>query len=130
VNASLHQTLLMVRDLDASVEFYRDVVGIETAEESDTNVEFDTGDATLVLESDFGPEVLDAFGLDEPGEERGRGVIVAVDVGDPDAVDAVEDRAVDAGADVRMGPRDVDWGRRMMLVADPDGYTVEVSAPR
>jgi len=120
----------MVRDLDASVEFYRDVVGIETAEESDTNVEFDTGDATLVLESDFGPEVLDAFGLDEPGEERGRGVIVAVDVGDPDAVDAVEDRAVDAGADVRMGPRDVDWGRRMMLVADPDGYTVEVSAPR
>ena len=130
MNASLHQTLLMVRDLDASVEFYRDVVGIETAEESDTNVEFDTGDATLVLESDFGPEVLDAFGLDEPGEERGRGVIVAVDVGDPDAVDAVEDRAVDAGADVRMGPRDVDWGRRMMLVADPDGYTVEVSAPR
>ncbi|MFC6838110.1 VOC family protein [Halomarina ordinaria] len=28
-----------------------------------------------------------------------------------------------------MEPTDVGWGRRMALLADPDGYTVEVSAP-
>ena len=126
---TLHQTLLMVSDLEASVAFYRDLVGLAPAEVNDSNVEFDTGDCTLVLEEDFDQEVLDAFGLDEPGDERGRGVIVAIGVEDPDAVDAVCDRVADAGETVRMEPTDVDWGRRMALLADPDEYTVEISAP-
>ncbi|MCD2201686.1 VOC family protein [Halobacterium sp. KA-4] len=128
MSPSLHQTLLMVTDLDASTAFYRDVVGLESDVVNDGNVEFDSGQCTLVLESDFGRDVLDAFGLEEPGDERGKGVIAAIDAGSPEGVDEVHERAVDADVTVRMEPRDVDWGRRMMLLADPDGYTVEVSA--
>lgn len=126
---SLHQSLLMVADLDESVSFYTDVVGLEPDEVAEGNVEFETGQATLVLEEDFDREVLDAFGLDDPGDERGSGVIVAIEVGSPDAVDAVAERAEAADETVRMGPTDVDWGRRMALLADPDGYTLEISAP-
>jgi len=126
---SLHQSLLMVTDLDASSEFYEDIVGVEPDVVSDGNIEYDTGQATLVLESDFGPDVLDAFGLEEPGDDRGDGVIVAIEVDGPDEVDAVCQRAYDSGRAVRMDPTDVDWGRRMALLADPDGYTVEISAP-
>ncbi|WP_121743405.1 VOC family protein [Natronorubrum halophilum] len=130
MSPSLHQSLLMVSDLDASVAFYRDIVGLEPDEIADGNAEFDTGRCTLVLEEDFDPEVLDAFGLDEPGDERGRGVIVAIDVDDPEAVDTVCERAAEAVETVRMEPTDVEWGRRMALLSDPDDYTVEISAPR
>lgn len=126
---SLHQTLLMVSDLETSVAFYRDLVGLDPDEESDSNVEFDTGQCTLVLEADFDPEVLDAFGLEDPGDDRGQGVIVAIDVGAPADVDAVCERVAEADETVRMEPTDVDWGRRMALIADPDDYTVEISAP-
>mgnify|MGYP000058799896 FL=1 len=129
MSPSLHQSLLMVTDLDASSEFYEAVVGVEPDEVSDGNVEYDTGQATLVLETDFDPDVLEAFGLTEPGADRGDGVIVAIEVDGPDEVDAVCQRARDAGETVRMDPTDVDWGRRMAILADPDGYTVEISAP-
>jgi len=129
MSPSLHQSLLMVTDLDASSEFYEDIVGVEPDVVSDGNIEYDTGQAALVLESDFGPDVLDAFGLEEPGDDRGDGVIVAIEVDGPDEVDAVCQRAHDSGETVRMDPTDVDWGRRMALLADPDGYTVEISAP-
>ena len=119
----------MVTDLDASTAFYRDVVGLAPDAVEEGNVEFATGECTFVLESDFDQEVLDAFGLDDPGDDRGRGVLVAVEVDDADAVDEAHRRAEEAGVDVRMEPRDVSWGRRMAILADPDGYAVEVSAP-
>ncbi|MFC5973603.1 VOC family protein [Halomarina salina] len=124
---SLHQSLLMVTELEESTAFYRDTVGLAVDREADGNVEFDTGQATLVLESDFEPDVLDAFGLDDPGDERGRGVIVAIEVDGPDAVDEVCEAVPDE--DVRLAPTDVDWGRRMAIVSDPDDYAVEISAP-
>lgn len=126
VTATLHQSLLMVTDLDASTEFYRDVVGLEPDAVEQGNVEFATGQCTLVLESDFDEDVLDAFGLDDPGNDRGNGVIVAVAV---DSVEEVHRRAAETGVDVRLEPTDVDWGRRILLLADPDGYIVEVSTP-
>lgn len=125
---SLHQTLLMVSDLDTSVAFYRDLVGLDPDAARDSNVEFDTGQCTLVLEEDFDPEVLDVFGLEDPGDDRGLGVIVAIDVGAPADVDSICTRVAEADGTVRMEPTDVDWGRRMALIADPDDYTVEISA--
>lgn len=109
--------------------FYTEVIGLEPDEIEEGNAEFATGEATLVLEEDFDPEILEAFGLDEPGEERGSGVIVAIEVESPSAVDSVCERVADSDETVRMEPTDVDWGRRMALVADPDGYTLEISAP-
>ncbi|WP_227379831.1 VOC family protein [Haladaptatus halobius] len=127
---SLHQSLLMVTDLDASTAFYEKIIGLETDRVAEGNVEFATGEATLVLEEDFDPEVLDAFGVDAPGDDRGSGVILAIDIGTPEAVDTVCERATEAGYSVRMEPTDVDWGRRMALLSDPDDYTIEVSALR
>ncbi|MEY7851642.1 VOC family protein [Natrarchaeobius sp. A-rgal3] len=126
---SLHQSLLTVSDLETSVAFYEDVIGLETTQEKETNVEFETGQCTLVLEEDFDEDVLEAFGLSEPGDVRGEGVIVAIEVDDADDVDEIHQRAEDEGVTVRMEPKDVSWGRRMMLLADPDEYTIEISSP-
>ena len=126
MNPVVHQTYLMVRDVEESVEFYREVVGLETRDVTEGRAKFDTGECTLVLEEDFEEAVLANFGLEPPGEDRGSGVILVVEVDD---VEAVHERAERAGADVRMAPQTVEWGRKMFLVADPDGYVLEVSRP-
>ncbi len=129
MGATLHQTLLMVTDLDASLAFYRDVLGLEPSEVNDDNVEFATGDCTLVLEEDFDEAVLDDFGLTFPADPRGEGVIAAIGVDDREAVADTLDRVREGDQSVLMDAREVPWGRVMSLVEDPDGYTIEVSAP-
>ena len=119
----------MVAELNRSLEFYRDVIGLTPSRVKDSNVEFDTGQATLVLEEDFDRDVLDTFGLDEPGDDRGRGSITAIEVESPASVDKICSQALEVEGTVRMDPTDVSWGRRMALLSDPDGYTIEVSAP-
>lgn len=126
---SLHQTLLMVTDLDESLAFYRDVIGLEPEQVNDSNVEFATGDCTLVLEEDFDDAVLDEFGLTAPSDPRGDGLIVAIEVDDTAEVDTTVDRVENEGYGVRMEPREVPWGRQMSIVEDPNGYLVEISAP-
>lgn len=123
---SLHQTFLMVSDVDRSTEFYAETLGLEVAERGDRSTEFDTGQTRLMIEQDFSEEELAAFGLAPPGEDRGDGVIVVIEVDD---VTTVHERAEEAGADVVQEPMEVDWGREMFLVRDPDGYVVEISRP-
>lgn len=121
----LAETFLMVSDLEESVEFYEETIGLDVAKRGN-EVRFDTGATELVIEEDFDEQVLAQFGLEPPGEERGDGVITVIEVDDPDEV---YERAEEHGADVVLEPRDVDWGRRMCLIADPDGYILEVSKP-
>lgn len=121
-----HQTYLMVSDLDRSTDFYADTLGLEIAERGSRNTKFDTGDTQLMLEQDFGEEELAAFGMEPPGEDRGDGLIIVIEVDD---VEFRYERALDGGADVLIEPREVEWGRKMFLVRDPDGYVIEVSRP-
>ena len=122
----VEQVYLMVADLERAVAFYRDALGLELAERGERSAEFDTGACRLKLERDFDEATLAGFGLEPPGEARGEGVIVVLFVDD---VDAVHERAVAAEAEILAGPRDVDWGRRLFLVRDPDGDGLEVSRP-
>jgi catechol 2,3-dioxygenase-like lactoylglutathione lyase family enzyme len=123
---TLHQVYLMVTDIDRSVEFYRDGLGLEPTDETAGRVKFDTGACTLVLEEDFDDAVLDQFGLEPPGDDRGSGVITVVEVSD---IDAAAAQLESFGAEILTGPRTVDWGRELLLVSDPDGYVIEVSQP-
>lgn len=122
----LQQTFLMVSDVEESVAFYEETLGLDVLERGDRSAEFDTGECTLMVEEEFDADTLAGFGLEPPGDDRGDGVIVVLEVDD---VDALHERAAEAGADVRLEPTDVDWGRRMCLVADPDGYILEISRP-
>ncbi|MFB6129444.1 MAG: VOC family protein [Salinigranum sp.] len=124
---TLNQLFLMVTDLDRSVRFYRDVLDLSVVEERDSQAVFDTGECSLVVEEDFDAETLAGFNLDPPGDDRGDGAIVVLEVDD---VEAAYETAADADVgETLTEPRRVDWGRELFLVADPDGYVVEVSRP-
>lgn len=123
----LHQMYLMTRNLDRSVQFYEDVLDLDVQERGSKSAAFETGDCVLKVEQDFDEDTLAAFGLSPPGDDRGSGVIAVVEVDD---VNAVHEQACEhEGAEVLTKPRNVDWGRRLCLIEDPDGYVVEVSRP-
>lgn len=125
----LQQVYLMTTDLQRATRFYC-ALGFEIADEGSRSVEFETGHAQLKIEADFDLETLSAFGLDSPGENRGKGAVIVLAVEDVDAVaEAVDAATSEYGGEVLTGPRDVDWGRRLLLITDPDGYVLELSQP-
>jgi catechol 2,3-dioxygenase-like lactoylglutathione lyase family enzyme len=82
MDRTLHQVFLMASDVDASGSFYEEGLGFAVAERGERSVRFETGRCELMLEQDFEPETLGAFGMEPPGESRGDGVIVVVEVDD------------------------------------------------
>ncbi len=123
---TLHQLFLMVTDIERSIAFYRDVLELDVHREGTSSMEFDTGSCRLMLEEDFEPETLTQFGLEPPGDNRGAGVIVVVEV---DSVESAVSACADADIEVVLEPTEVEWGRKMALVRDPDGYIIELSRP-
>jgi len=126
MTATLHQVYLMTADLEASTRFFETALGLERTETGDRSVAFETGSCALKLEADFDASTLAEFGLEPPGANRGDGAVVVLEVDD---VRATHDRAVEAGADVLVPPREVPWGRELFLVRSPAGYVIEVSRP-
>lgn len=108
---------MYVADLEASVGFYRDVVGLAYKFTDAGYAEFAAGGVRFGLYERRRAEWLVGGGV-TPG--AGGEVVVMV----PD-VDEVYARLRDAGVDVLSGPADRPWGHRTVHVADPDGFVVE-----
>lgn len=109
---------LQVSDLDRSLHFYRDGLGIEfnqptSAEAAGAQV----GDVLLLLHKDFEPGLAT--------KERGAGVELHFGVSDADVYSA---ELQGRGITPATKPEDRPWGRVFSLT-DPDGYAIEFVAP-
>lgn len=124
--ATHQQTYLMVSDIDRSTAFYAETLGLEVTDRGERSTTFANGGAELKLEQDFDEETLDAFGLEQPGSDRGDGLILGVEA---PALEALYDRAERGDCEVLTEPREVSWGRELFLLRDPDGYVIEASRP-
>jgi lactoylglutathione lyase len=112
---------LDVLDIDASVRFYRDVLGIPLeAVEDDSGDPWSRGRRYQAL-WDGGRQAFGLFAAIPGGEARG--VRIGFRVRD---VDAAHARIVAAGADVLHPPRRQSWGR-LARYRDPDGNIVGLS---
>jgi predicted enzyme related to lactoylglutathione lyase len=113
-------TALLVQDMDASLHFYRDVLGVPLEP-----VELESGDPWLAGrryhagEPEHGVFALLAAA---PGDETRR-VRVAFAVED---IEEAHTSAVEAGADVLHPPRAQPFGRTARY-RDPDGNTVALT---
>ena len=122
----LHQVYLMTPDIEASTQFCTEALGLEQTYDGDRSVAFDTGTCELKFERDFDEETLAAFGMEPPGDNRGGGAVLVIEVDD---IEAAHERAQDAGATVLRTPMETSWDREMFLVQSPAGYVFEVSKP-
>lgn len=128
---ALQYTNITVNDVDASVTFYLDALGLEVR----NNVEAG-GFRWVTLGSDSQPEL--GIVLSEPHAGRSqadgdalqelltKGVLPNI-VFSSDDVDAAFERARAAGAEVLQEPIDQGWGPRDCAFRDPSGNMVRIS---
>jgi lactoylglutathione lyase len=117
----LDYVILFVSDLERSIDFYRDVIGLDFKLKGDGYAEFATkGTKFALFERAKLPELIGRDPDSEPPSEPRAEVVFVV----PD-VDAEADHLSRAGAEILSGPVDRPWGHRTVHVADPDGHVVE-----
>lgn len=122
---SLDYTVLIVEDLDRSVAFYSDVLGIRLSHRSGGYAQLITGPTRLAL---YTREAMAAT-LDQPLEPPARGA-PGFEIGFLVAdVDAAYREITEAGAEPVKEPTDRFWGQRTAYVRDPDGHLVELVQP-
>ncbi len=118
----LTYAIIFVSDMQRSVVFYQDVLGLPLRFESPGWTEFATEGATLALhggegtESPRDPALAEAAGRCRPG------------LSVPD-LDAFHRRMVEQGVPCLQEPQDI-FGDRIAQYADPDGLVLAVSEER
>ena len=115
---------LGVSDLERSVTFYRDGLGLPTDYSSGSVAFFQTAGTWLGLY----PREAMADDASVPSEGHGfTGITLAHNVGSRPDVDATLAEAQAAGATIVKQAQDVFWGGYSGYFADPDGFLWEVA---
>ena len=115
---------LIVGDLERAKTFYRDVFGLAVEHEDEGSAMFRLGEMYFFLQRSADHEdraAGDALGLAQNGV--GQYVIFV------DDVDEVFAELNDAQVATINGPADREWGMRTLTLADPAGYTWEITQP-
>ena len=115
---------LTVRDVRASLAWYRDAVGFDVDREIVRDgalraVAVRAGGVRILLNEDDGSK----------GADRTLGVGFSLMLTTRQDVDAVATRITAHGWSLASGPADTPWGTRAFRVRDPDGYAFAISSP-
>jgi lactoylglutathione lyase len=117
-------TVLYVRDVQASVDFYERAFGLERRllHESGQYAEMETGATALA----FAAHELAADSVRELANSEPAGFEVCLVT---ENVEGAYERAVAAGAGAVSEPEEKPWGQHTAYVRDPDGALVEIASP-
>ena len=120
----IHATLLMVRDFEASVRFYRDVLEFKVGDTDTGFMTFDIGDQTLaILDLSLAAKMISEEAV-QPEKEFIPRSLFAIFLDDADAVyEALKAR----GVHFIKPPTTQPWGQRTAYFTDPDGNIWEIS---
>ncbi|MFQ4148246.1 VOC family protein [Arthrobacter sp. LAPM80] len=128
---SLQYTNITVNDPDASIEFYRDALGLEVSNDVRSGdfrwvtmgTDAQPGLGIVLSEPHAGRSQEDG---DAMAELLNKGVLPML-VFTTSNLDATFEQAVAAGAEVLQEPVDQPWGPRDCAFRDPSGNTVRVN---
>jgi lactoylglutathione lyase len=117
---SVGYVILYVRDVEASVAFYRDALGLPFKLLDAGYAEFVTGETKFgLLERTRASDLIHR----EPTEGGPAGEVLFL----VDDVDAEAERLRGLGVEFPPGPVDRPWGHRTLHLLDPDGFVVELA---
>jgi len=122
MNASALSVSLTVKDVRASLAWYRDVLGFAITQEYERGgalraVSLSAGVARILLSQDDGAK----------GGDRAKGEGISFMLTTDESVDAIATRAKAAGATLDSEPTDA-FGRRAFRLRDPDGFRIAISS--
>ena len=112
-----------VNDLEKSLAFYRDVLGLEVKERWEEGgklmgVELGAGTSTFMIgQDDF-----------KKGRDRKKGVGFRLYCQTDQDVDAMAAGIRGRGGSLTEEPKDESWGGRAFTVTDPDGFVITISS--
>lgn len=120
----IHATLFMVRDFDASVKFYRDVLEFKVGDSDTGFMTFDIGDKVLaILDLSLAAKMISAEAV-QPEKAFIPRSLMAVFLQDTDeAYEKLKAR----GVHFIKPPTTQPWGQRTAYFTDPDGNIWEIS---
>ena len=116
---------LTVKDVDASLAWYRDVVGFTLAQRHERNgtlvaVSLEAGDVRILLGQDDGKK----------GWDRPKGEGFSLQLTTSQSVDEIAARIKSHGVSLDSEPMDMPWGARAFRFHDPDGFKLVITSPR
>jgi lactoylglutathione lyase len=116
---------LTVADLDASLRWYRDLVGFSVHQEFArdgklTAVSLRAGDVRILIGQDDGRK--------GSGRVKGEGFSLMIETAQD--IDAIAARIQQRGGILELEPTNSPWGGRMFRLRDPDGFKFTISSPR
>jgi uncharacterized glyoxalase superfamily protein PhnB len=120
---------LLVRDVQASLPFYRDVLGAKVRYADEDFAALNLAGAEFMLHADhsYDHHPLHKYIAGVEVGRRGLGAELRVMGVDPDAAEA---RAKSAAATIVQPAADYPHGWRDVMLADPDGYVWAVGVPK
>lgn len=114
---------LAVSDMQRSVRFYRDGLGLEMRDDKPPVIYFELRGTWLAL---FPREKLAGYANVSSEGEGFAGVTLSCNVDSREAVDRTLEAAERAGAEVVNPPHTVGWGGYTAWFTDPDGHLWEI----
>jgi catechol 2,3-dioxygenase-like lactoylglutathione lyase family enzyme len=108
---NVHHILLTVKDLDTSIHFYRDVLGLTLDQQYKTFAMLRAGEFGIYLSTRPWP-------FDKRSVEKGAGIFPHFEV---DNMDALVARLKSGGTTILQEPKSYSWGKECFAL-DPDGY--------
>jgi len=120
---------LLVRDVQTSLPFYRDVLGAKVHYADQDFAALNLAGAEFMLHADhaYDHHPLHKYIAGVEANRRGLGAELRVMGVDPDAAEA---RAKSAGAKIVQPAADYPHGWRDVMLADPDGYVWAVGVAK
>lgn len=108
---NVHHILLTVKDLDTSIHFYRDVLGLTLDQQYKTFAVLRAGEFGVYLSTK-------PWLFDKQGAEKGAGIFPHFEI---DHMDALVARLKSSGVTILQEPKTYSWGKECFAL-DPDGY--------
>lgn len=124
----LSQVYLVVDDLGSERGFHERALGLSPRRVGESSVEYAVGDVDLKLQTAFPDDVLSEYGMRPPSREPGDDAVVVLETGGLDDATGRLRAAFEDGVhgEVLYGPRETDWGERILLVRSPSDHVYEL----
>ena len=116
---------LTVNDMDASLAWYRDVLGFIVAE--------DFHEEGRLVGAHIRAGAIEFFLVQDDfakGRDRKKGVGFRLYCTTGQDIDQLAAAIKERGGQLAHEPRDQPWGTRELAVVDPDGFQISISSPR
>jgi catechol 2,3-dioxygenase-like lactoylglutathione lyase family enzyme len=120
-----YNTIIFVKDIQKSKEFYEKLLGLKIIQEYDTIIFFENHfvihNADSILTTTFKKQI--------PGSKTEQGNNNILIYCETDNVDAAYTRIKDSGCEIIHPVEKQQWGQRVFRFYDPDSHIVEIGEP-